>query len=388
MAHLDTARTAGSEQVFVVLSIDGGGVRGYLPALVLAEIEKRTGLAIAQQFDLVAGTSTGALLTLGLTTPDDKNPSKPKNSAARIAQFYKEKSEEIFPNPKLNIAKQMTGTKYSNKKLKEQCDALFGNTTTDQLLAPILIPSIIISRSLPADNANPVAKTQFQSYFFKHRPKLARGSKDLVFKVTDVALGATAAPTYLAAEAITPLRHRDGTKWQGSPFIIADGGLGANNPAQCALMESVKFREGLGFAENARVIMLSLGTGDDPKTIDPKTLDNGGILSWANPANGVPFLKANSTMTSDVANTMCSMVLGNDFYRFNYVSKDIEGLDDSSNKHLQALEEGAKAIIASPRFNQFCEMLKAINTNKPMPVYDNSKQGRIVLPTPNAYHPG
>ena len=49
-----------------ILSIDGGGIRGIIPATILAEIERRTQKRIAQVFDLLAGTSTGGILSLGL----------------------------------------------------------------------------------------------------------------------------------------------------------------------------------------------------------------------------------------------------------------------------------------------------------------------------------
>jgi patatin-like phospholipase/acyl hydrolase len=53
--------------VFEVLSIDGGGIRGVVPAIVLAEIEERTGRPAAERFDLIVGTSTGGIPALGLT---------------------------------------------------------------------------------------------------------------------------------------------------------------------------------------------------------------------------------------------------------------------------------------------------------------------------------
>jgi patatin-like phospholipase len=91
------ARQAG--ECFVrVLSIDGGGVRGLIPALILAEIEKGTGKPIAESFDLIVGTSTGAILALGLTRPSDADAAVPEFSAERIAQFFREDAATIFPN--------------------------------------------------------------------------------------------------------------------------------------------------------------------------------------------------------------------------------------------------------------------------------------------------
>ena len=67
---------------FRVLAIDGGGIRGIIPAAVLAELERRLARAIADVFDLVVGTSTGGILALGLTVPDD---GRPRHSAAQLS---------------------------------------------------------------------------------------------------------------------------------------------------------------------------------------------------------------------------------------------------------------------------------------------------------------
>ena len=72
-----------------ILAIDGGGIRGLIPALVLAEIEQRTGRPICSLFDLVAGTSTGAILACALTRP------RPM-PADRLAAIYEEEGPEIF----------------------------------------------------------------------------------------------------------------------------------------------------------------------------------------------------------------------------------------------------------------------------------------------------
>ena len=67
-----------------ILSIDGGGIRGIIPAMILADIEKETGKQIFEMFDLIAGTSTGGILALGLTRP---NPFP----AQELVNFYKDK---------------------------------------------------------------------------------------------------------------------------------------------------------------------------------------------------------------------------------------------------------------------------------------------------------
>jgi patatin-like phospholipase/acyl hydrolase len=77
-----------------ILSIDGGGIRGLIPALVLAEIEKRTGRAVAECFDLIAGTSTGGILALGFARDDGNG--KPRYAAKDLAGIYQTRGREIF----------------------------------------------------------------------------------------------------------------------------------------------------------------------------------------------------------------------------------------------------------------------------------------------------
>src|ERR1035437_1921102 len=79
---------------FRILSIDGGGIRGLIPALVLAELERQTGRAIADCFDLIAGTSTGGILALGLTRPGEGG--RPKYQANDLADLYLKEGTRIF----------------------------------------------------------------------------------------------------------------------------------------------------------------------------------------------------------------------------------------------------------------------------------------------------
>jgi uncharacterized protein len=75
--------------LFTILSIDGGGIRGIIPAMVLADIERRTGRRIAELFDLIAGTSTGGVLALGLSVPEEPTGTRPRFEASQLVTFYK-----------------------------------------------------------------------------------------------------------------------------------------------------------------------------------------------------------------------------------------------------------------------------------------------------------
>ena len=80
-----------------ILAIDGGGIRGLIPAIVLADLERRTGRRTAELFDLIAGTSTGGILACGLTRPGDGDA--PAFSAADLIGLYESEGPEIFHRP-------------------------------------------------------------------------------------------------------------------------------------------------------------------------------------------------------------------------------------------------------------------------------------------------
>ncbi len=77
-----------------ILSVDGGGIRGIIPAIILAEIEKRTRRTIAEIFDLMAGTSTGGIVVAGLCKKD--NQGNPQYSANDLVELYQEYGAYIF----------------------------------------------------------------------------------------------------------------------------------------------------------------------------------------------------------------------------------------------------------------------------------------------------
>lgn len=82
-----------------ILSIDGGGIRGIIPAMVLCEIEKRTGKPISELFDFIAGTSTGGIIGLGLSVPDPNKPGQPLYKASDVLKIYEENGNSIFYEP-------------------------------------------------------------------------------------------------------------------------------------------------------------------------------------------------------------------------------------------------------------------------------------------------
>jgi len=204
------------DNIFKILSIDGGGIKGLYSASLLARIEEKTGKKIGEHFDLICGTSTGGLIALALSKG---------MSAQEIADMYFDRGREIFPiseyrpvrylQRKWQFFKQLLWKgKFSAKPLKMILDEMFGDTTMGEANNLLCIPSYNLVTGMPR--------------VFKYPHKEGGFFMDKDIKMVDVALATSAAPTYFPIH-----EHRN--------ILYADGGLWANNPSLCGVIEGLKF---------------------------------------------------------------------------------------------------------------------------------------------------
>lgn len=226
---------------FKILSLSGGGYRGLYTAEVLKELENHLKAqnpndCIANYFNLITGTSIGGIIALALAY---------EIPAEVIAKIFDDKGEEIF---KKQSCIGMFKAKYNSDILKNILVNWFGDTLIGDLKHPVAIPSINYTTGSPV-----VFKTPHHKDF----------KRDWRQKIVDVALAASAAPTYFK-------RHRIGN----SEYI--DGGLFANNPSLIGLHEADKFFE----CSMIEVKILSIGTLSSKKTINPETNKKGGLTDW------------------------------------------------------------------------------------------------------------
>ncbi len=226
-----------------ILSVDGGGIRGIIPATVLAEIEKRTRKPIAQIFDLIAGTSTGGIVVAGLCKKDDQ-----LNILLKI--FYQKYGSYIFRSFFLRKAiAWFNGAEYSYKNLEHVLTGYFGEDTLSNTLSNLLLTSYDIDNHCP--------------FFFKNW----REDRNLI-KLKDALRATTAAPTYFTPKHL---------KINQINRVLIDGGIFANNPAACG------YASGKRLFPNDDITILSLGTGTLERTIkysSSKRLGNGLSLYW------------------------------------------------------------------------------------------------------------
>lgn len=200
-----------------ILAIDGGGLKGAFPAAFLAEAERLTGLRAVDQFDLIAGTSTGGIIALGLGLG---------LTAEEICGFYRERGPAIFDQSPLRgplaglrtrlraLGRRLRGVataKYEAVELKRALEEVFGARRIGDSATRLVIPAYDGLLGGP--------------YVFKtaHHPRLKVDHERLA---VDAALATAAAPSYLPAHAFEGASH------------LLDGGVWANNPMGSAALEA------------------------------------------------------------------------------------------------------------------------------------------------------
>ncbi len=238
-----------------VLSIDGGGVRGLLPAMVLAELERRTGKPTAELFDAVAGTSCGALIALGLCVAGDDG--RPRYTARQIAHLYEEFGPKVFSRSvwhQIRAVGNLADGKYPATGLENMLGDLFGEARLSESLLPALVPSYEIERRIP--------------FFFKSWRARERESYD--FSMAQVVRAATAAPTYFEPAHIPA---DDGVDY----YALIDGATVAYNPGVCAYVEAC------GLYPDRDILMVSLGTGQLTRRYPYEDARDWGAARWAQP---------------------------------------------------------------------------------------------------------
>ncbi|XP_024978738.1 patatin-like protein 2 [Cynara cardunculus var. scolymus] len=336
-----------------VLSIDGGGVRGIIPGTILAFLESKLQeldgpeARIADYFDVIAGTSTGGLMTTMLAAPDDRN--RPLYAAKDIINFYFQHSPRIFPkrsrskfvNTVASVFGEVAGPKYDGKYLRTLTKVLLRNTTIKQTLTDIVIPSFDIRRFQP---------TIFSTSHAREFPW-----KDAY--LADVCISTSAAPTYFPPYYFET-RDIDGTK---HTFDLIDGGVAANNPTQMALTHvtkevlngKYKFT-GSRNIDGRRMLVLSLGTGmqKSSEKYTAQIAARWGLLSWIFDNGSAPIIHIYSDASSDMVDIHVSTLFRAFNAERNYLRIQEENLtgettqmDISTNENMRTLENIGKRLL-------------------------------------------
>ena len=215
--------TETDKQIFNILTIDGGGIRGIVPAHILNSIVTKLGVDLNEKFQMLAGTSTGSIIVAGLACGI---------STKDIVHLYKSLGDKIFIKNESYWPKNFKAafhSLYDSANLKEILKETFGDIKLGDITKPLLIPSTDIG-----NGGVHVFKSNYCEHF----------TRDMDVLVRDAVLASCSAPTFFDPTIV-------------GEYALADGGLWANNPSLAAFIDA---QRRLNIPADS-IKILSVGTG-------------------------------------------------------------------------------------------------------------------------------
>jgi len=287
-----------------ILSIDGGGLRGLIAARMLQRLNQMPEISgWLDSADLIAGTSTGGILALGIAA--GKSPEE-------ICQLYIEKGPAIFDDSIWDDIRdfgKLIGADYSNKTLKKELKSLFNKTKLSDLRCKVAIPAFDLDNEAPSALERTWKPKIFHNY--------AGDDSDGNQFVKDIALYTSSAPTYFPS---------------ANGFI--DGGVFANNPSMVALAQAVSSRNiPSERADIEDIVLLSVGTGVNLSYIKRKNVD-WGYAQWAKPL--VDIMMEGGMGISDY---QVNQLIGDRYHRLQVIFEPDETIPMDSVKKIPRMDE-------------------------------------------------
>src|SRR5690606_34223909 len=262
-----------------ILCIDGGGIRGVYAVAILQEIEKEFNQPISDMFDMVAGTSTGAIVAASTVMKLDMRD---------VQDSYIKYGKKIFTKQStFGLRKSV----YSDRYLRHYIQEAFGEILLSDIGKPLLIPSVDITHGNP----------------FVHRSNYGNDEQsDQSIKLWDAVLSSCSAPVFFPPNNIN------------NRYLAIDGGLWANNPSLVCITEAQHhFKK-----ELADIQIMSIGTGLQKIDFSIETKNEWGVNTW------LPFHLPSMRMTpklldlalhlsSESVTYHCQHLLGDNYFRIN-----------------------------------------------------------------------
>lgn len=300
-----------------ILCLDGGGIRGIISGTIVAYIEQRIQVVtgkldarISDYFDMIAGTSTGGILTCCYLFPDKKF------SAQQAVDLYVKRSKQIFDVPLLYKLKSVGGfnlADYPVVNIEKIFNEYFGVTTLSQLVKPCVITAYDISRGkIKIFNSVDANQSNIRNFYIK-----------------DVCRSTSAAPSYFVPAQIKSL--------YGDISNLVDGGVFANNPTMCA------FAESKALFGKEELFIISIGTGRESKTYDINDVVKWGKIKWFKPSINM-LMSSNSECVDYVTGKIEEV---NDYIRMNpSLYNASHDMDDASDSNINNLIAAGKTYVA------------------------------------------
>lgn len=322
-----------------ILSIDGGGIRGIIPAVILDEIERRTGRPISKLFDLIAGTSTGGILAVGITKPDASG--EPEYSAAELIRLYEQQGKRIFPDSiwrRIPGHVLVTDEKYPSDGIEGVLKEYFGEARLNESLTDVIVTAYDIEQRSP--------------FFFKSSK--ARTDPKANFRIRDVARATSAAPTYFEPCKLPVADPSDLSEY----YALVDGGVYINNPALSGYAEAVR-----QFSDPGNdYLVVSLGTGQQTRRFPYERAKDWGLAGWVRPLINIMFDGVCDAVDYQLKQLCCEKQDGPRYYRFDIELTDVnDDFDDASPGNLRMIKQAGMELAraTSNDLDRLCAHLSA-----------------------------
>lgn len=319
-----------------VLSIDGGGIRGILPARVLTELERVSGLPTADLFDIIVGTSIGGMAAMALALPGENGQPAP---AADIGAFYERHGKHIFSHPttgfprnredlreliaRVGMQAAMFGSnpdagnaRYPARALEEALVEQFGDARLSDAIRDVVVTAYDVNAGAPR--------------LFRSRDAKKDPAADYLMR--DVARATSAAPTVFPPFHLEEADRPDG--------ILLDGGVYANNPAMIGYAEAMELAGWRGIRVKT-IRLVSLGTGLPRPTT--RSYEEFSGQSWLRLAEDM--FEAGSRGQSRLHDELLEHLLGDHYHRFNPTLPTEFAMDDATDVSMVALRHLATSFV-------------------------------------------
>ncbi|MBL1203006.1 MAG: patatin-like phospholipase family protein [Nostoc sp. GBBB01] len=370
-----------------VLSIDGGGIKGIVPAIILKEIEYRTQKRIHELFDLIAGTSTGGILALGLTVPISDEDRRSRFTSAELVNFYKEEGKIIFQRrpeekqslleeikkmglnvtlpkiaPNVTNPEDLFSPKYTRIGKIDVIKKKFEDTIIQKALTEVLITSYCTNLRMPFLFTSNLQKEE--EYKQENFRIFCQG-----YTMQQAAMATSAAPTYFRPYVIRAIARRD------PDYTLVDGGVIANNPTSLAIIEVINSYKMRGENLNLNdILVVSLGTGVRSRKLEFQEINNWGQVKWVEPLINITLSGQSEIVDYQMEQLLSAKNTPNkQYYRFQPQFPDFQttgttqdtytvndAMDDTTESNISSLEKVTAEFIFrnNNSLNSLCNILK------------------------------
>lgn len=278
-----------------ILSIDGGGMKGYIPCSVLMEIERRAKRPCYEIFDIVAGTSIGGILASVISTGQ---------SATEVIKFFTEDGPKIFGRVQPFGWGGVLRPRYAAEPLESALKVRLGSATLKDCKVPLLVTAFDLNAYTPV--------------FFKSTKPNPN------YALWEIGRATSAAQTYFPGFKLDDM-------------ILWDGGNAANNPTLCVVAEAFKL-----WGEHEKFRVLSVGCGAAKSAVAPDKLISPGIVVVGAETLGL-LLDANDELPNYIMKQMLFDTDG--YFRIQPETTRKLTLDGSDSKALKDLKDEAELCV-------------------------------------------